>query len=130
MWAIDFSAFKWGTGSDYCLTPAYAFLIPAYSALWLSGFWYARHYQFSLQTLLPLMTSVFVGALLCELISSGSFYLLSGYFSQPSVTEFIGREMVYFPAYLLSMVFYIALAALIHIIFAMAKPAQTNTKTS
>jgi len=37
------------------------------------------------------------GTLICELISSGSFYLWSGNF-EPTVAEFITRELQYAPA--------------------------------
>ena len=120
-WTLDFSAFKWGSASDFCLTPAYAFLLPAYSSLWLAGYWYSKHYHFSFRTLPLLIFSVFIGAFFCELFSSGGFYLFSGYFSQPNLTEFIARELIYFPAYLFSLYFYISVAALIHILFEFSK---------
>lgn len=116
-WALDFSAFKWGSASDFCLSPAYAYLIPAYSSLWLAGYWYSKRYHFSLRTIPALLASVFIGALLCELISSGSFYVLSGYFSHPNLTEFFARELIYFPAYLFSLYFYTSVAALVHVLF-------------
>src|SRR5256885_10809830 len=31
--------------SNYCVTLAYWFIVPAYSALWLGGAWLRRHYQ-------------------------------------------------------------------------------------
>ena len=126
-WLLDFSASKWGSASDSCLTPAYGFLIPAYASLWLAGYWYSRRYILSFKTIPLLIISLFTGAFLCELFSSGSFYLLSGYFSQPNLTEFMGRELSHFPAYLLSVYFYVALAAMVHVLFALSKPHFENT---
>jgi len=38
-----------------------------------------------------------VGTFVCELISSGSFYLWSGNF-EPTFAEFVSRELAYAPA--------------------------------
>ncbi|HEY5993060.1 MAG TPA: hypothetical protein VIU46_00500, partial [Gallionellaceae bacterium] len=72
---------------DYCVTSAYVFLMPAYSALWLAGRWYAAHYQFNVRTLPSLAAAVVAGTFICELISSGSFYFLGGRFADTSLQE-------------------------------------------
>lgn len=113
-WFIDFAAFTWGGASDFCLTPAYGMLIPAYSALWFTGRFYARKHRFQWQTLPWLFGSMVVGAAICELFSSGGFYVFSGHFEQPSFAEFGQRLMQYFPAYLQSITFYVACAAVVH----------------
>ncbi len=113
--ALDYAAVTWAGVSDFCVSPAYLALIPAYAALWFAGRWYAAHYRFKAVTLLPLAGSTLIGALLAELISSGSFYLFSERFSDPNLTQFIAREIHYFPMYLGPMVFWIALAGLIHV---------------
>ncbi len=104
-------------GEAYCLTPAYLFLLPAYSALWLSGRWYAGQYRFEWRTLLPLSAAVVVGAISCELFSSGGFYLFSGRIAEPTLAGFTTGVMGYFPGYLQSLVFYIGIAAVIHALF-------------
>ncbi|MFL6623673.1 MAG: hypothetical protein ACJ8NR_13860, partial [Sulfurifustis sp.] len=38
---LDYTAVTWGGVSDFCISPAYAALLPAYAALWLAGRWYA-----------------------------------------------------------------------------------------
>ena len=45
------------------------------------------------------------GTLICELISSGSFYLFSGHFD-PTFAEFFAREFVYIPAVFSSSAFW------------------------
>ncbi len=100
----------------YCLTPAYFFLFPAYGALWLSGHWYASRHSFQWQTLIPLSTAFLVGAVMCELISSGSFYFFSGYFDEPTLVEFASRVLRYFPPYLQSMLFYLTVAIFLHVL--------------
>ena len=116
-WALDFSAYTWGGASSFCLTSSYVFLLPAYSALWYAGSWYARRYQFEWQTLLPLSLSLMTGAAVCELFSSGGFYFFSGRFEETTLIEFGQRLVQYFPNYVGSLVFYIGIAVAIHIMF-------------
>ena len=59
-WWLDFAAYTWGGASNFCLTPAYVFLLPAYASLWLAGRWYVGRYQFSWSTLKPLSLSILV----------------------------------------------------------------------
>lgn len=112
--ALDYAAVTWGGVSAFCLSPAYIALFPAYGVLWFAGRWYAGHHRERPATLLPLVSSAFVGTLGCELISSGTFYFYSGRFADPTVAEFIGRVGKYFPASLASMAFWVVAAALIH----------------
>jgi hypothetical protein len=110
---IDYAAVTRGGVSSFCITPAYAFLVPAYSALWLTGRWYAGRYLLALSTLIPLAGSVLVGAVVCELFSSGGFYLFSGYF-KPTFTDFGIRLAKYFPLSLAAMMFYVILAVIVY----------------
>ncbi|NWG86291.1 MAG: hypothetical protein HXY26_02080, partial [Hydrogenophilaceae bacterium] len=112
--AVDYLSITLGGTSGFCVTPAYAMLVPAYGALWLAGRWYARHHRDAISTLLPLIGSALVGAVLAELFSSGGFYLLSGYFAEPSLAGYLERAAKYFPAYLGAMALYVGVAALAH----------------
>jgi hypothetical protein len=112
--AVDYVSIAYGGTSGFCVTPAYAMLVPAYGALWLAGRWYAEHHRDAITTLLPLVGSVLVGAVLAELFSSGGFYLFSGYFAAPSLAEFAARVALYFPAYLGALALYVGIAALAH----------------
>ena len=72
-------------------------LIPAYFSMWVAG----RLSKFYL-TGEPAGFAVFfgfamLGTAFCELISSGSFYLWSGNF-EPTLSEFLSRELEYAPA--------------------------------
>ncbi|MFZ5609103.1 MAG: hypothetical protein ACOY99_05800 [Pseudomonadota bacterium] len=125
-WLLDFAAFTWGGVDDFCLTPAYLFLLPAYGALWLAGRGYARRYRLSWATLGPLALSLVVGAAASELFSSGGFYFFSGRFAAPTMAEFIVREGKYFPPYINSLFLYVALAAVVHIYFALLSHAPNR----
>jgi hypothetical protein len=126
---LDFAAIGWAGVSDFCLSPAYIALIPAYSAIWLAGCWYARRYTFEIATLLPLATAVLVGVAVCEIISSGSFYFFSGRFAETTFVEFGARLIKYGPYYLGATTFWVGVAAIVHaVIYAMrsseAKPSR------
>lgn len=127
-WLIDFAAFQWGGGSNFCFTQAYIALVAAYGALWMAGRWFAGQYRQEWSNLMLLGLSVFVGAFVCEIISSGSFYFFSGRFAEPTLTEFMGRIATYFPAYLQSIVFYVIIAATVHIaILGMTSESKDQT---
>lgn len=122
-WLLDFAAFTWGGASGFCLTSAYVFLLPAYGALWFAGRCYANRHRFEWRTLMPLSIAVLAGAAVCELFSSGGFYFFSGRFAEPGLAEFGARLVKYFPGYLQSLTFYVAIAAMVHVIFALSSSA-------
>lgn len=110
----DFIAITWGGVSSFCVSPAYAMLLPAYGALWMAGRWYAGRHVERVATLLPLVLAVSAGAVACELLSSGSFYFFSGRYADPSLAEFLPRLAKYFPHALSSLALYVGAAALVH----------------
>ncbi len=123
---IDYLSITQFGVNDYCVTAAYAFLLPAYFSLWLGGRWYAAHYRFSLRSLRALGMAAFVSTAACEVISSGSFYFLGGRFSETSLGEFAQRLAQYFPGNLANVALYLAVAALIHAVIAgLHRPAAT-----
>ena len=115
---VDYAAIVWGGVSSFCVSPAYAALIPAYGVLWLGGRLYAARCGAQSLVLLPLAISVVAASILCELISSGSFYVFSGRFAEPSLAEFATRFAHYFPHSLPSMAFWVAAAAVIQVLVA------------
>ena len=117
-------------GQAFCLTPSYFFLLPAYAALWFAGRWYAGQYRFEWRTLLPLAGAVMIGAVVCELFSSGGFYFFSGRFAEPTLAEFAVRLMTFFPRYLQSLAFYVGIAAVVHALFGIVRGAHTTHKVT
>ena len=118
-WWLDFAAYTWGGVSDFCLTPAYIFLLPAYTSLWLAGRWYAKRYQFTWHTVMPLSVSVMAGLIMCELFSSGGFYFFSGRIAETTFSEFGEQLIKYFPLYIKTFVGYIGITIVIHLLFAL-----------
>ena len=113
-WGLDVAATTWGGVSDFCMTPAYIFLLPAYASLWLAGRWYAKRHQFAWRTVMPLSISIMTGLTLCELFSGGGFYFFSGRIAETSVAEFGGQLLKYFPLYIETFVFYLGIAVAVH----------------
>jgi hypothetical protein len=110
---VDGLTIEGGT-SSFCVTPAYAFLLPTYAAMWLGGRLYRRVHTWSWQTVLPLAAIAVVSTLVAFAISNGSFYVLSGYFSNLSWNEYAAQFIKYLPPYLVSTCTYIAVAAIVH----------------
>ena len=72
--ALDYVAIAHLGVSDWCVTPAYWFLIPTYAVLWLAGRYYARIHQHSLRSL-GVFAGLSVAALsVAFLISNGALY--------------------------------------------------------
>lgn len=117
---LDFAAGAWGGIDSFCVSPAYGFLLPAYGMLWGAGRWYAWRHQEKTATLLPLTVSLFVGTILCELISSGSFYFFSGRFEQTNLIQFASRFAKYFPWSFSAVLFYTGIACVIHTLIGVA----------
>lgn len=113
---LDFAAVTWGGVDGFCTSPAYGFLLPAYGSLWLGGRWFAKHYQFAFKSIATLAASVVASSFICHLFSSGGFYFFSGRYADPALAEFLPRITKYYPSYLGTLAFYVAIAAIIHIV--------------
>lgn len=120
---LDYAAIAWGGVSDFCVSPAYVALIPAYASLWLAGRWYATRHRFVWATLVPFAASIVVGAAVCELFSSGAFYFLSGRFAEPTLVGFDTRLVRYFPSDLGAVAFYAVMAAAAHALLVLTRSA-------
>ncbi|SFI29099.1 hypothetical protein [Nitrosomonas sp. Nm34] len=127
---LDFAAYTWGGVSGFCLTPAYVFLLPAYTSLWLAGRWYAHRHQYALRTLMPLSLSMLTGLTLCELFSSGGFYFFSGRFESTTWAEFAERSIKYFPMYIESFLIYAGIAIVMHAAWVALRQQFNSSNTS
>ena len=107
---VDYLAIADGGVSDWCMTPAYAFLLPTYACLWWAGVWCSRHERYGWRGYARLAGALLVAAVFAFLISNASFYGLSGYFGELSLAEYAARVAKYFPPYLASAMAYVAAA--------------------
>lgn len=117
--AIDFYVITFNGVSSFCVTPSYGFLLPAYGVLWLAGRWFNNQYSFSAKALLPLVASVAVSAMISELFSSGGFYFFGGRYAETSFAVFGERLMQYFPQQLEGIGFWLGIALIVHVVFAL-----------
>jgi len=115
--ALDLIAVTWGGVDNFCVSPAYPFLLPAYGLIWLSGMFAAQFYAENRKFYPMIPLTIIVGSLLCELVASGSFYFFSGRFVELSLAEFFNRVVTYYPASLQATVFYVAGATIFHLMF-------------
>lgn len=122
--AIDYFAITAGGVSSFCVSPAYGFLLPAYGVLWFAGSWFAKRYSFSAKALLALGISMLAGTTVAEMLTSGGFYFFSGRFVDTNLAEFATRLVKYFPGALQSFAFWIAVATVVHIAFALIRTSK------
>lgn len=99
---LDYLAINQFGVSDWCLSPAYVFLIPTYGVMWLAGRYSARPSGSTLQTLAlaGLATSA------AFLISNGGFYLFSGRYEELAVLDYARAVARYFQPYFSSTLLY------------------------
>lgn len=98
-----------------CLTTAYPALALSYAAMFAGGF-YSRANWLNKSTLLNILqisSALFIASTIAFFISNGSFYLLSGYFTDPSWSEYILRVQKYFFRSTSNPIFYVASAVVI-----------------
>lgn len=123
---VDYLAIAYDGVSDWCVSPAYFFLIPTYASVWFAGRWYVSHHQKTWRTLVPLLAALAIGTSMAFLISNGSFYLLSGRFPDMSWVEYGTRVAKYFPPYVTSTFLYVLFAAAMHAVVTTAVARHTR----
>jgi hypothetical protein len=82
---------------DFCLSPAYAGLVPAYLLVWLCGWWLqAKKLDASL---LATLGAALVASSAAFAISNVFWYVFSGQFDGWPVARFAAQVLQYYPAY-------------------------------
>lgn len=109
---IDYLALLGGV-SDYCVTPAYPFLVPTYLTLWASGRWAAVDLAMNARSLARVAIALTAGVLGAFLISNASFYALAGYFETMSVLDYANAVLRYLPKFLESTAIYTVVALVV-----------------
>ncbi len=111
---IDAVATQFAGVSSFCITPAYSLLLPAYAALWLGGRLLQPGRVLSVAGLAGVCLSLVISTVVAHELSSGGFYLLSGYFEQPEWSEYLARARLYLPGYLFRAALYVTFGLSIH----------------
>lgn len=111
---LDYYAIVYKGVSDYCVSPAYWFLIPTYASMWFAGHWFASRRQSGLKKVVLFGVVSLLSTTVAFLISNSAFYLFSGRFSDMSLAEYATGVAKYYPSYAAGALMYLALAALIY----------------
>ncbi len=112
---LDFGSLASGSISDWCLSPAYWALVPAYGSLWLAGRLFAGWQRDDLRSLGVLTLTLLVAACAAYLISGGAFYFFSGRYPEPTLAGFLPRIAHYLPRHLGNLAFYVGTALVLHV---------------
>lgn len=118
--AIDFVAVRYAGTSGFCITPAYAFLLPAYAVLWYGGRMYADRLQPTLRSLASGAGVALAAVSVSYLISNGSFYWLGGRYVEPHFAEYVARLMHWAPMFIRTAMAYVVVVLLAHAVVAWA----------
>jgi hypothetical protein len=113
---VDYLAINYGGVSDWCFSPAYWFLIPAYFVPWFGGRFYAAHHSHSWRGLSLFAATALLATSAAFVISSGSFYLFSGRFAEMGALQYAAGVAGYYGQYLTGTSLYLSVAVCAQII--------------
>ena len=111
---IDYYATSLQGTSDWCMTPAYWFLIPTYGSLWFVGHWFALRQTMERKGFIRLIFAAWAASSFAFVFSNAAFYLLSEHFADMGVVEYTARVAQYYASYVSVALLYIASAVAIH----------------
>jgi hypothetical protein len=106
---LDFGSYALGNISDWCLSPAYWALVPAYGTLWFAGRFYARMHREQWSTAPKLAAVLVLAAFATYLISGGCYYAFSGHYV-PTFAGFMPRIAQFYPRALGTLAGYVGVA--------------------
>ncbi len=122
--AIDWMATSHMGVSSYCLTPAYAFLLPGYFALWAGGAGLKRVAEGNRHDWLWLALLLPVSVTLAFVVTDASFYWLGGRVSDPSFDHYLTNALTWYPAYLQTTALYLVPTFLMVAIWRVVAPGR------
>lgn len=112
---IDYLAIRYGGVSDWCVTPAYWFLIPTYGVMYLAGGWCARFDPLTKSGAVKTAGMLLMASTTAFLISNGSFYLFTDRFAEMNWMAYADRTAPYLLSYVTYTVIYSGLALGLHL---------------
>jgi hypothetical protein len=122
---IDYYATSVQGISDWCMTPAYWFLIPTYGSLWMVGRWFTSRKNKAGHTmeghmeskaLIVLAIAAWAASSFAFAFSNATFYLFSARYEEMSAVEYISRVAQYYASYVSVALLYIACAVAMHMV--------------
>lgn len=121
--AVDYLAVNYGGVSDYCISPAYGFLIPTYGALWWAGCRAGVRADLTVSGIGRTVAALLIASSVALIISNGSFFLFSGKLGGTGWADYGRGVAAYYPGYLASAFFYCGLAFVVNTLIRMKWPA-------
>lgn len=103
---IDYLAITKLGVSDFCVSKAYVFLIGSYAAMWLGGKWCRKFTTLTAANALQRLVALVAATSTAFLFSNGSFYWLSGRYTDTNWAQYIERFAQYYPPYMTSTLLY------------------------
>ncbi len=116
---IDYYATSVQGISDWCMTPAYWFLIPTYGSLWLVGRWVSSRPAIQNRTvenkgLMILALAAWFASSFAFAFSNVTFYLFSERYADMSLVEYSSCVAQYYVSYVSVALLYIVCAVAVH----------------
>jgi len=102
---IDAVAINTGT-SDWCVSPAYVFLIPTYGVMWLAGRYVATFKSLQLLEMVKAAGVLTLASSMAFVISNASFYLFSGKFDAMTFFNYVASIESYYFSYVGAVLIY------------------------
>lgn len=115
---IDVVSVGFAGASDYCVTPSYAALLPAYAMLWYGGRMIASRHAVEPKAILLTIAVALVSASLSFVISNGAFYWFGGRYENPHFAEYVARAWQWGPLFVRTTMLYIVVALALHVVAA------------
>lgn len=112
--ALDWASITFAGVGDFCITPAYSFLLPAYAVLWYGGRLYTDRLTGSAGSIAGAIGVGLVSATLSFMVSNGAFYWLGGRYADPHFGEYAARLLQWAPLFVRVAMAYIAVAMAVH----------------
>jgi len=126
--SIDYFATAMQGVSDWCMTPAYWFLIPTYGSLWLAGRWFALRHTLEGRGLIRFALVAWSACSFAFMFSNATFYLFSEHFSDMSAAEYASRVVKYYGSYVSVALLYISCAVALHILFELISKQRAHIR--
>lgn len=113
---IDYLAISVGGVSDWCVTPAYLFMIPTYAVMWEAGRFCTGRINYNMSQLLLVLATVLIATTVAFLISNAAFYTLSGRFEDLRIAEYFKSVARYYPLYMATTLAYSTVILILHML--------------
>lgn len=128
---LDWASISLGGTSDFCVTVAYSFLLPAYAVLWYGGRWAAGRFGTTPRGLMATGTVALAAASGSFLISNGAFYWLGDRYESPHVAEYLARLWQWGPLFVrTTMAYVVVVLAAQRLSFASARAGRPHAAHS